>query len=70
MRGRNNAFDDFMKIAARLPWFVSLALAGALYITCHFFAASAPVPVASGADLGTFAARQFGRTIAAILQYV
>jgi restriction system protein len=59
-----------MEIAARLPWFVSLLLAFASYVTCHVFAtAPAAPPLASAADLGTTAARQFGRSIAAILQY-
>jgi restriction system protein len=59
-----------MEIAARLPWFVSLALADVLYVTCHFFATAAPTAVTSAADLGMFGARQFGRTLAAMLQYV
>jgi restriction system protein len=59
-----------MEIAARLPWFVSVALAVALYALCHFFATSTAGAVASVADFGTLAAQQFGRTIAAIFQYV
>lgn len=70
MRRRVGLVEDLMEIAAHLPWFVSVVLAGVLYCACHLFASGAVAPAARPGDLRIFAADQFGRTIAAILQYV
>jgi hypothetical protein len=67
MRRRTGLVEDLMEIAARLPWFLSVALAGVLYVACHLLADGAAAPVTSPGDLGMFAARQLGRTTAAIL---
>jgi restriction system protein len=70
MRRRTGLIEDLLRIAASLPWYVSLAFGAALGAFCHFFAIGAVVPPAAQANLGTFVVRQFGRSIAALLQYV
>jgi restriction system protein len=59
-----------MQFAGRLPWALSLALAGVVYVTFHVLASTAPPPPTGVAELGAFAGRQFMSTIARLLQYV
>jgi restriction system protein len=70
MRRRTGLFEDAMEIAARLPWGVSVALAGAAYIVLHVLASSAPAHPANTSELGVFAGRQLLSTIARFLQYI
>ena len=59
-----------MEVAVRLPWAVSVALAGALYMLLHVFASAAPAHPTNTGELGAFAGRQLLSTIASFLQYV
>ena len=70
MRRRAGLFEDLIEIAVRLPWAVSVALAGALYILFHVFASAAAVHPTNASELGVFASRQLLSTIASFLQYL
>lgn len=70
MRRRAGLFENLMEIAVRLPWAVSVALAGALYILLHVFASAAPAHPTNASELGVFASRQLLSTIASFLQYL
>ena len=78
MRRRTGPVEDVMEIAARLPWGVSvalagtvyIALAGTVYIALHVLASTAPARPTDAAQLGLYAGWQFISTIAYLLQYV
>jgi restriction system protein len=70
MRRRAGPFEDVMEIAARLPWAVSVALAGVVYIVLHVLATAEPAHRANVAELGAPAGRQLVSTIAALMQYI
>lgn len=69
---KQSPFDDLIGIAASLPWWVSLLLAGLTYLLIHPFA-SAPASAQSAANfgqLGSAVAGQIYRTVALFAQYL
>jgi hypothetical protein len=59
MRRRTGLFEDVIEIGVRLPWGVSVALAGTLYIALHVLAS--PVP-AHRPTLGSLGHSQAGNS--------
>jgi restriction system protein len=68
MSRRTGLFEEVIEIGVRLPWGVSVALAGTAYIVLHVLASPAPAHPADTDELGVFAGRQLLFTIASFLQ--
>lgn len=70
-RKRTSAFENFIEIIAKLPWWVGAVLALIFYVWLHHIASQPASP--SPADLkqmGAFASEQIWRTLATFLQYI
>lgn len=68
-RERKGVADDLLEIAARLPWWVSVAIAVVSYVALHAIAGRELATATSPQDLGRVASQAFFRTLAAIGQY-
>jgi restriction system protein len=67
---RTGLVEDVIEIGLRLPWGVSVALAGTAYIVLHVLASPAPAHPTDTGELGVFAGRQLLSTIAGFMQYI
>lgn len=70
-RKRTSAFEDFIEIIAKLPWWLGAALALILYVWLHHVASQPASP--SPADLkqmGEFTRDQIWSALATFLQYI
>jgi restriction system protein len=69
-RRKQSAFEDFIELAALMPWWAGVLLAIVAYLVIHPFAI-APLPDATApGELGHAVVSQLYRTIAAIGQYI
>jgi restriction system protein len=69
-RRKQSAFEDWIEIAARLPWWLSLLIAGVVYLVLHVYAAHVDPPPKDVAELGAYAGHGLWRMAARIFQYV
>ncbi len=64
-------FEDIAHIASKLPWQVSLILAGVAYFGFHHFAAMPPTPFQTGAGhIGAVVTGGLIRTVGSVMQYL
>lgn len=69
-RRKQNTAEDLIDIVAMLPWWAGVALAVVSYAWLHHIAV-APAPTAvTTAQMGSFVAGQFGKTLATLGQYL
>jgi restriction system protein len=69
-RQKSSAFEDWVMIAAKLPWWLGLLLAGASYIGLHWYAGT-PVPTSSDpTKMFDVVGATMWRTLAMLGQYV
>ncbi len=70
VRRKQSTAEDLFDLVAMLPWWAGVALAVVAYVWLHSIAvAPAPTP-ATAAQMGSFVAGQFGKTLAMIGQYL
>lgn len=70
MAKRQNALDDIVEIATKLPWWAGVLLALMAFTVLHSVAAMDVTAPKGMQGLGDFAVKQFVRTLAVIGQYV
>ncbi len=72
MARRKSGFDDFLTIAAKLPWQAGVALAVVSFLGLHFAAGvyATPAKATSLADMGSVVIRSGIHTFAYLLQFV
>jgi restriction system protein len=67
---RKGVVDDLLAIAARLPWWASLIVAGVSFVFLHRIAGQPVGTATSTTDIGAVAARGLFQTLASIGQYI
>lgn len=70
MARKTSAFEDVVDIAARLPWWASLFLAGAAYLIIHRFALMDVSPHPGVQGIGEAVSGQLIKTLAIFGQYL
>lgn len=69
-RKKQSAADDLFDLVAMLPWWAGVGLAVVAYVWLHSIAVAPAPTLVTTAQMGSFVAGQFGRTLAMIGQYV
>jgi hypothetical protein len=72
MARRKSGFDDFLTMAAKLPWQAAVVLAVVSFVGLHLLADgfATPAKVSSVADMGAVAVHSWIHTVAYLLQFV
>jgi len=71
-RRKSSTFEDLVHVAAKIPWWASLALACFTFGALHYMAGKRPDPhaVISLTDMAPFIRASYVQTFANILQYI
>lgn len=69
-RRRQNLFEDLIEITSKLPWWVGVMLAIAVYLWLHSVASSEVTVVAQPGKMGELVSQTIFRTLASIGQYL